>query len=79
MSIKRFTPARLRIAMVMLAEYPFGSYDIALARLSETFGFDVTGPALGKAFEQAGLSSPENYMADSTRSHCRTCRCRMRK
>jgi hypothetical protein len=75
----RWSPVRLKTARDMLQEYPFGSLDAVLVRLSCVFGTDVTAVDLGKAFERAGLSSPENYMADSTRSHCRTCRCRMRK
>lgn len=75
----RLGPARLRVARETLSRYPFGSLDIVLATLSETFGFKVTAEALGKAFEKAGWSSPEKYMADSPSSHCSTCTCRRKK
>jgi len=75
----RWTPSRIDIARDVLSKYPFGSLDAVLARLSEIFGHKVAAADLGGAFERAGLSSPETYMADAPRKHCRTCRCRVKK
>lgn len=72
-------PARLRAARSLLAQYPFGSYDVVLATLSEQFGFPVDGVKLGQVFERAGWSTPESYMSGAPRAHCPTCRCRKRK
>lgn len=71
----RLGPARLRAARSLLGRYPFGSYDIVLATLSEQFGFKVSAEALGKAFKNAGLSSPQSLMNGSEAPHCKTCKC----
>lgn len=73
----RFTPRRIAAARNILGQYPFGSLDIAIARMRELFGGQVTTEELGRAFERAGLSSPENYMVDADRRHCQTCRCKV--
>lgn len=73
--VRRLGPARLRAARELLARYPFGSYDIVLATLTETFGFKVTAEVLGTAFERAGLSSPDHYMAGAPGKHCESCTC----
>lgn len=75
----RLGPARLRAARSLLGRYPFGSYDIVLATLSEQFGFKVSAEALGKAFKNAGLYTPDAYMSGAPSAHCATCTCRRKK
>ena len=72
----RIGPARLRAARTLLSSYPYGSFDIVLAALSELYGFKVTAVELGSAFQRAGLSSPDHYMAGAPSKHCETCKCR---
>lgn len=66
----RITASRVRAAASLLPQYPLGSFDIVLHRLSDEWGFEVTKERLEEAFQRAGMVLPQELMAGAP---CPTC------
>lgn len=67
---RRITAARLKAAAGIMPNYPLGSFDIVLKRLSDEWGFAVTKEALEDAFKKAGMVLPQELMSGAPCPRC---------